>query len=65
MVIAALDKQKSPPPQKRGMQNTTGGTWCRRSEKDREGVIKAIEYALKMAAKDISEKLSETLGNSR
>jgi hypothetical protein len=64
-IVRKLDKSKLPPSTAWAKRNPPARSWERAWLHHPDVVLKAIEYSLKMAAKNIPEKPSETLGNLR
>jgi hypothetical protein len=64
-IVRKLDKSKLQPLTAWAKRNPPARSWDRAWQHYPSVVLKAIEYSLEMAAKDITEKLSETLGNLR
>jgi hypothetical protein len=64
-IVRKLDKSKLQPLTAWATRNPPAQSWDRAWQHYPGVVLKAIEYSLEMAAKDITEKPSETLGNLR
>ena len=64
-IVRKLDKSKLQPLAAWAKRNPPSRSWDRAWQHYPGVVLKAIEYSLEMAAKDITEKPSETLGNLR
>jgi predicted transcriptional regulator len=66
-IAKKLDRQKemTPAPSAWAKRERPARSWTRAVEYYPEVVVKILDYSLKMAAKDITEKPSETLGNLR
>lgn len=64
-IAKELKMRKIPPLKSWGKRERPAQSWTRAVEYYPDVVRKALEYSLKMAARDIPEKPSETLGNLR
>jgi hypothetical protein len=64
-IAGKLGKRNLPPLAAWANRNPPARSWRRAVEYYPELVVKALEYSLEMAAKDIAGKSSETLGNVR